>query len=117
MLHNRRAHLDGIPQTSIECFDGEKKRAGGLETESFPYFYQVFQGDEYLKGADLICARGFAADAYRKAVDLSFFFFFFLFLFFFLSLPSLFSRQKHRVARNEEMPGERRWNEVEEVEK
>lgn len=34
-----------------------------------PYFYQVFQGDEYLRGADLICARGFVEDAYRKVTD------------------------------------------------
>lgn len=39
--------------------------------EPFSYFYQVFQGDEYLREADLICARGFAADAYRKAADLT----------------------------------------------
>lgn len=44
-------------------------------TESFPYFYQVFRGDEYLRVADLICARGFAGRRVSQSISvLSFFF-------------------------------------------
>jgi len=42
--------------------------------ESFPYFYQVFRGDEYLRGADLICARGFAGRRVSQSSPSSFFF-------------------------------------------
>lgn len=85
-------------------------------SEPFPYFYQLFQGDEYLREADLICARGFAADAYRRAADLSFSL---SFSSFFFLLPSsslvIFARatrvngkprrRDRRWRNNEEHPG------------
>lgn len=43
--------------------------------KSFPYFYQVFRGDEYLRGADLICARGFAGRRVSQSSPSPFFFF------------------------------------------
>lgn len=43
-------------------------------TESFPYFYQVFRGDEYLRVADLICARGFAGRRVSQSSPSPFFF-------------------------------------------
>jgi len=43
--------------------------------ESFPYFYQVFRGDEYLRGADLICAWGFAGRRVSQSSPSPFFFF------------------------------------------
>lgn len=55
------------------------EKVAGDEVEwsakSFPYFYQVFRGDEYLRGADLICARGFAGRRVSQSSPSPFFFF------------------------------------------
>lgn len=61
--------------------------AAEWSAESFPYFYQVFRGDEYLRGANLICARGFAGRRVSQSSPSPFFFFFLL-------LPVLFMLQR-----------------------
>lgn len=64
VLRTRTVYLEKVAGDEVEW-----------SAKSFPYFYQVFRGDEYLRGADLICARGFAGRRVSQSSPSPFFFF------------------------------------------
>jgi len=101
--HRRdRPHVAGALRFELaRCILRKKRREEERSAESFPYFYQVFRGDEYLRGADLICARGFAGRRVSQSSPSPFFFF--------LPVPFMLRQAEEEVGKVKEVGASQRW--------